>query len=187
MAVSCRIPHGPIAKLMEPALAARFPEIRTYRGQGIDDPSAAVHCDWSPRGFHAMIAYRDTTVTIHPLQSEDLSTYVSYDSRDQERSGDDPRCVGELPSNLTAQVRSSATSVVPLGATLRTYRIVIATTQEYTNTPSLGGGTVARTLASINTWLNNLNSDLRPRALSSIRAGGRDYKCDLSGGTGSIH
>ena len=40
---------------------------------------------------------------------------------------------------------------------MRTYRIAVATTQEYTNTPSLGGGTVPSALASINTWLNNLN------------------------------
>ena len=86
--LSLPIPDGSLMQfslvespVMEPALASRFPEIKTYRGQGIDDPTAMVHCDWSPRGFHAMIANKDTTITIHPLQAEDLSTYVSYDSQ----------------------------------------------------------------------------------------------------------
>ncbi|MCA1660029.1 MAG: hypothetical protein LC642_05775 [Verrucomicrobiaceae bacterium] len=37
--------------LMEPALAARYPGIKTYRGRGIDDPMASLHLDINPLTF----------------------------------------------------------------------------------------------------------------------------------------
>jgi len=39
--------------VMAPELARRFPQIRTYLVQSLDDPAAMVRFDWSPHGFHA--------------------------------------------------------------------------------------------------------------------------------------
>ena len=41
--------------MMEPGLAAQFPDIRTFRGQGIDDPAATLAADFTPLGFHAQV------------------------------------------------------------------------------------------------------------------------------------
>ena len=43
------------SSMMEPALAALVPSIRTFSGQGIDDPTATIKIDVTPFGFHAMI------------------------------------------------------------------------------------------------------------------------------------
>src|SRR5688572_13133650 len=43
------------APVMHPLLAAKYPGINSYAGQGIDDPSATIRFDVSPAGFHGMI------------------------------------------------------------------------------------------------------------------------------------
>jgi hypothetical protein len=64
--------------VMEPALAAQHPEIRTFAGRGVTDPTSSIRLDQSPLGFHAAVrgplgvrawyvdpAYRGRGVTAH--------------------------------------------------------------------------------------------------------------------------
>ena len=56
--VTLPLPDGSFARFaiedspnMEAALAARFPEIKSYRAVGLDNPALIARFTWSPRGF----------------------------------------------------------------------------------------------------------------------------------------
>lgn len=142
---------------MEPGLAARFPEIKSYRGQGVDEPAMTMRCDWSPNGFHALVLTGNQTVNIHPLGDAGAGgsdIYASYFGDDIQK--EEAQCfTSEIHKINPGQSRANG-PLVAIGATLRTYRIAISATWEYCN--SYGGGTNAGTVASINTWVNSANA-----------------------------
>ncbi|MEO8648792.1 MAG: hypothetical protein ABI539_06465, partial [Acidobacteriota bacterium] len=69
--------------VVEPGLAAKYPELgRTYRGRGIDDPTASVRLDFLPGGFHSMILSASGTVLVDPIEPGQTGDYISYFKRD---------------------------------------------------------------------------------------------------------
>ncbi len=74
-----RIVESPV---MAPELAAKFPEITTYAGQGLDDPTATTRLDWTPTGFHAIIFGLSGTIYIDPFSRNDTTHYISYYASD---------------------------------------------------------------------------------------------------------
>ncbi len=145
-----RVQESPV---MEAALAARFPEIKSYHGQGVDDPAATTRFAWSPRGLHGVILGGDYSVYIYPPDANDTLTHVATQDVDRSWRCDvnDTHLVN--PGRLASNGRNTA-----VGSTLRIYRIAIATTQEYTNDPQLGGGSIPNAVASLNAWLNGVNA-----------------------------
>src|SRR5450432_3250128 len=140
--------------IMELGLAARFPELKTYSGQGIDDPTATMRIDLTPRGFHAVILSANGDVYIDPYWRDSDINYVSYFKRDFVAANKPFSClVGE--DGLQSEQMSRSTVYRPTGATLRSYRLALACTGEYSiyvcqpNPPNLAGA-LAAIITSIN-------------------------------------
>ena len=83
--------------VMEPALAAKHPDVKTYSGRGLDNPASRVRFDITPLGFHASVRGPQGNWYIDPSTPLDQSLYQSYFGRDVtenphgvlvERSGD---------------------------------------------------------------------------------------------------
>ncbi|HEX9655844.1 MAG TPA: zinc-dependent metalloprotease family protein [Bacteroidota bacterium] len=153
-----RVLESPI---MAPELAAKYPEIRTYIGQGIDDPRSTVRMDWTPYGFHAIIFTSNGTIYIDPYNRSTASHYISYYKHDLRQTLD--RTMEEMgpldTESETAQeirglVASGAPQSVAIGEELRTYRLALAATGEYT---AFHGGTVALGMAAIVTAMNRVD------------------------------
>ena len=67
---------------MEPALAAKHPEIKTYSGRGLDNPASTVRFDLTPLGFHASVRGPQGSWYIDPQAVRDTSVYRSFFGRD---------------------------------------------------------------------------------------------------------
>jgi len=143
--------------IMEPALAAQFPEIRTYCGQGVDDPAATVRLDTTPLGFHAQVRSPHGHYYIDPYTRDDNEFYSSYYKRDLPNVHDF-RCevIGEdVESELAADLAAlrQTEDLRSSGGTRRTYRLANACTGEYA---AYFGGTVAAAQSAIVTAINRV-------------------------------
>ncbi|MET0334732.1 MAG: M12 family metallo-peptidase, partial [Rhizobacter sp.] len=76
--------------VMEPGLAAKHPDIKTYSGRGIDDPTANLRMDMTPLGFHASVRSGKGNWYIDPHFHLDQSLYSSYFLRDVPRPTNRP-------------------------------------------------------------------------------------------------
>lgn len=144
-------------QVMAPELAARYPQIRTFTGQGVDDPAASVRLDYNPRGFFAQVLAPGADTYIDPWQAGDTAHYVVY-SRAGAGEGKGYRCQFEddaqRPNFSPLAAKTTAVPKNPSGAILRTHRLAVAATAAYTNT---FGGTVVAGLSGLVTMVNRLN------------------------------
>jgi hypothetical protein len=195
------------SSIMAPELAAEFPDIHTYRGQGITDPTATLAFDITPAGFHAQVLSPSGTYYIDPYYHLDDSLYAVYSAENSFDVPDFSECqdcdcgaadaVGDETTGVTEtaaaslddalggwrpSVADSAGSGDPRttlaaatalsgdstpadnpptlltnttsGSQLRTYRLAVAATGEYT---AFQGGTVAAAQAAIVTAVNRVS------------------------------
>ena len=71
-----RIEESPV---LAPAVAAELPGVKTFRGQGIESPSATARFDWTPsKVFHGYVLAAAGTVYIDPYQENDRENYLVY-------------------------------------------------------------------------------------------------------------
>jgi hypothetical protein len=160
------MPDGSMSKfhiwetpVMAPGLAAKFPSIKTYSGQGIDDPAATIKIDLTELGFHAMVLSDSKgSVFIDPFQQLNTTDYIVYYKKDLKQK--DPFIEqGVIPSRHPSRPTAARPPAGPcMGAELRTYRLAVACTGEYARAATgLTNPTVSQTLAAIVTTVNRVD------------------------------
>ena len=123
---------------MEPGLAAKFPLIKTYRAQGVDDPAATARFGITPNGFHAIVLSPSGAYYIDPYRRGDAINHISYFKTDYPRTtADEFECLVQTPNSRGPEglnvETASAAATRPNGDTLRTYRLALAATFEYSD------------------------------------------------------
>lgn len=158
--LSFRIEESPI---MAPSLAARLPGVKTFRGQGIDDPTATTRFDWTPKGFHALILSSQGSVYIEPASTGETTEYVTHLSQNTPAGAFGCGVTEADVAEATARgIYSGAARLTELspdvsnGPTLRTYRLAVAATGEWTT--QYGGGNAPGAQTAITTIINLVNA-----------------------------
>ncbi|MCY0968014.1 zinc-dependent metalloprotease [Chryseobacterium wangxinyae] len=138
----------------DPALAAKYPDIKSYLGENLEDSGSTVYFSVSQLGLSSMELYSDKSAVFIEPYTKDLSTYVVYKKSDKTASLDKFECTvidvaqkGVDHSNLTARPNAD-------DGKLRTFRLALSCTGEYT---TYFGGTVAGALAAMNTTMTRVN------------------------------
>ena len=141
--------------IMETALQAKYPDIRTYTGQCIDAPRYTIKLDVGPAGFHAMIFSNSSTIFISPATTEGFNQYIVFQKKDLDKKSEDEfTClVSDTPIHEHTTNRSFMPDS-PTGPELRTYRLALGTTAEYSN---FHGGTKELALAAMVTAMHRVN------------------------------
>ncbi|UOQ55121.1 hypothetical protein [Hymenobacter cellulosivorans] len=65
--------------VMAPALAAKYPELQTYGGQEVGQPTNDVRLEITPTGLHAMLVRQGHTYLIEPYRQHDTTYYLCFD------------------------------------------------------------------------------------------------------------
>ncbi len=143
------------SSIQEPELQAKFSEIRTYAGQGIDDPYATVRFDYNPYfGFSAQILSTVTgRIYIDPMVKGNINHVVSYFHINNQRNPEfNCSTISRTPEEEALFSRAFNVQAACRGTTLRTLRTAVACTGEYSQRVASGdpAGTHAAIVAIIN-------------------------------------
>jgi len=152
------------APIMEEGLANKFPNIKTFIFQSTSNQLRYGRADITLKGFHLMLFDEESTIFIDPFSKNNTDIYQVYFKKDCINNKPMPDCLSQeeasteklddsmLKNNQTLnQLKSVKDSN---GQTLRTYRIAISATAEFTQ---FHGGTVAEGLSAVVTSINRVN------------------------------
>ena len=139
---------------MDPQLAARYSDIKSYIGQGIDNPTSTIYFSLSPLGLQTMVVRADQSAEFIEPYTTDLSSYAVYRKSDKSASLTPFEC--RVVETVNDEIRTT-TAARPNAddATLRTFRLAMSVTGEYT---VYFGGTKALALAAINNTMTRVNA-----------------------------
>ncbi|MFY8213705.1 MAG: reprolysin-like metallopeptidase, partial [Flavobacterium sp.] len=133
-----------------PELQARFPEIRSYIGVGIEDPVAQIRFSMDQNGFQAMVFRVGKRNEFIEHFSADGSVYAVFESSREK---------GKLPfvcSTIDTQIATDLAGRTTQSSSgeLLTFRLALSCNAEYT---TYFGGTVEGALAAMNATMTRVN------------------------------
>lgn len=144
-------------KTMHPDLNALFPEILTFDGINTNDPLETVKLDITPQGFHAVIySPEHSTIFIDPISMNSPGKVMVYYKKDFYTTKSMHCDLETEISKFEKKIKGSPS--IPTkqygSCELRTYRLALAATGEYT---TFQGGTALLAAAAQVTTMNRVN------------------------------
>ena len=145
-------------------LAKKFPTIKSYAAQGIDDPTAVAKISIGSDGLHAIIfSGNESTIYIDPY-SKDNNDYIVYNRSSLVKKNSDFKCEVEEASNAIISQQNFSRNAND--GKLRTFRLAIVCSGEYAQFHLTRQGVAstatevvkkAAVLSAINTSMTRIN------------------------------
>ncbi|MCX7878297.1 MAG: M12 family metallo-peptidase, partial [Ignavibacteria bacterium] len=138
--------------LLPEQLQSKYPEIRTYYGEGVENRSSSVRFDITYKGFRAMFFTEEGMVFIDPYSTGTTRYYNVYYKKDYVSIN-----VGQFECTLLGTEENRQTElpeVFSIGETLRTYRLALACTHQYA---AYHGNTKPLVMSEFTTAMNRVN------------------------------
>ena len=123
------------SSVLAPEIAAQFPDFKTYQGYGVDEPAATVRIDVTINGFHAQVLSPAGTYLIDPLNLTEKENHLVYYKRDLPDENREFHCQLDKLLSGDGEAASANLTDAPAfssGTNIRTYRLAMAATGEYT-------------------------------------------------------
>lgn len=137
------------ASIMHPDLAAKFPMIKTYVAQGIEDPTATMRFSVTQFGLHTQTLSGSRTPSYIDPFTTDLVSYIVYDKASLGESTSAFECLTEDDINLPSLKTGGSTMKADVNdQKLRKFRLAQSCTGEY-GTIFKGTGTTAQQKANV--------------------------------------
>jgi len=153
------LPNGEMSKfyiteysMMEEFLALQYSDTKTFNLKGIDDAYSVGKLDITMNGLHGMVLSPNGDFFIDPYSTNEKDVYISYFKSDYV-SQNEFRCMNSEIYNED-YIFEPKSILIATGTHLRTYRLAIAATGEYT---AYLGGTISAAMSAIITALNRIN------------------------------
>ncbi|MFQ3197604.1 MAG: hypothetical protein ACI8R9_001026 [Paraglaciecola sp.] len=145
--------------VMSKALRARYPRMLSFEGYELGQPQNTGRFTMTHKGLSGLFRHQNQWVLLSPQYENNPDLYVSYFYQDA-IAPDVPFFTNDTllapPSAMTAQ-SNAVTLKKSTGATLRTYRLALSATSEYT---AKAGGSKADAVAEMVSLINRVNQIL---------------------------
>lgn len=163
------------SSVLHPDLAAKFPDIKTYVGQSVEDNVSTIHISATIFGLHAMVLSPNQGTILIDTYTKNLGNYIVYNKSKLYKTLDYTRqcLVDDTASDSPAVGNKNTLSTLASDGLFRTYRLAMACTIEYAayhvTAAGLGTGTLVQKKAAVQAAM----------AVTMVRVGGV-YEKDMS-------
>jgi len=146
--------------VLHPDLEAKYPDIQSFYGVSTKNALNKIYMSISESGFNGLVT-GEKSIYIDPVERNNTIDYIVYNKKDYTKNRQDVfTCGADMPDEdlnalLKAKTTSTAKTTNLVDGKIRTYRLAVACTSEYT---AYYGNTVAGALAAINTTITRVNS-----------------------------
>ena len=119
------------APIMEKELSDKFPNIRSYTAQGIDDPTSTLRFSVTDFGLHVMSLSGKMGTYYIDTFTKDLNNYIVYSRKDIQKARTFGCFVTDEDNLLIDESKGHDNQILVNDGNLRQYRLAISNTIEY--------------------------------------------------------